>query len=417
MKFALFLSAVAGVSSTTITSFNGVSSWDAVVSTFAKGNNARNALRQQFWNNVKGLNLNDLSNARMALNENGDIYVTTGQHQVLKITRPEANAPRTATMTVYAGGKSASGTSTACTDGDGSASTSSTSFSCSRLGGSFDTPKGIVLTGDVIYVADHGNNVIRKIDTTSGKMTTWSGVQGTTDTGSNRVFDGTSGYRWSNPTELAIDTDGNLIVLNNASPAKLYKLPKAGGAVDISQIGVTAGWTQDKFQGMAIYKGDTVTDKVKKGDTFYLISDTGVTLRKFESGATTETTVAGVTGTNAANIYQSLAFGTECLLHSSANHLAFDSNDKLWYSASGKDWIGSIDILNSYQCNIELGGTDGTDDGAANEATFKLPGDIAFDGDGNLLVIDDQTYDAIRRVTGLNNKDGSGTCHLGVCPK
>lgn len=78
----------------------------------------------------------------------------------------------------------------------------------------FDTPIGVALDGRTLYVADRKNHRIRAIDTASGKVATiaGSGTKGTTDgIGTKAQFDGPVGI-FADGTNLYIaDTGDNNI--------------------------------------------------------------------------------------------------------------------------------------------------------------------------------------------------------------
>src|SRR5207302_1119435 len=75
----------------------------------------------------------------------------------------------------------------------------------------FRSPKGVAIdNGGNVYVADLGNNTIRKI-TSAGVVTTLAG-----SAGSNGSADGTgSAARFAGPTGVATDRGGNVYVADN----------------------------------------------------------------------------------------------------------------------------------------------------------------------------------------------------------
>jgi len=72
----------------------------------------------------------------------------------------------------------------------------------------FTSPTGLAWQGDKLYVADYGNNAIRVI-TPDGAVTTLAGVSGT----SGDYQDGANtGARFNGPTALTVDKNGNVYV-------------------------------------------------------------------------------------------------------------------------------------------------------------------------------------------------------------
>ncbi len=134
-----------------------------------------------------------------------DLYVTdTGNHGIRKVTT-------LGVVTLLAG--STAGT-TGTTDATGTAA-------------KFNTPTGIVSSGTNLFVADTGNHTIRKIDLAGGGVvTTLAGLAGTSG-----ATDGTgNAARFNSPVGLTIDAAGNLYVADQ-NYTKIRKVDTTTGAV------------------------------------------------------------------------------------------------------------------------------------------------------------------------------------------
>lgn len=130
----------------------------------------------------------------------GNVYVTdTDNHTIRKITSAGV-------VTTLAGTAGSSGS----TDGTGSAAR-------------FNFPSGISSdTAGNIYVADQVNNTIRKV-TSAGVVTTLAGTAG-----SSGSADGTgSAARFNAPWDIAVDTAGNLFVADQGNNT-IRKITTAG---------------------------------------------------------------------------------------------------------------------------------------------------------------------------------------------
>jgi len=81
----------------------------------------------------------------------------------------------------------------------------------------FSTPRGLAVdaSGNV-YVADPGNFTIRRI-ASDGTVTTFAGLHGVSGTGNGKG----TGARFSLPTALTIDADGNLFVVDDTRIRKI----------------------------------------------------------------------------------------------------------------------------------------------------------------------------------------------------
>jgi sugar lactone lactonase YvrE len=120
----------------------------------------------------------------------GNIYVADTENQVIRVIHADG------TVAIVAGRAGSAGSE------DGAANVAR-----------FNTPRGIVagFNGE-LYVADSGNHVIRRIDST-GKVSTFAGVAGLP--GSANGFP--SEARFNFPSGLAIDWSGTLYVTDTAN--------------------------------------------------------------------------------------------------------------------------------------------------------------------------------------------------------
>ena len=187
----------------------------------------------------------------------GNLYVAdTGNHGIRRITTA-------GTVTTFAGTLGVSG----------SANLTGTSAS-------FNSPKGIVVdaSGNV-YVADTGNHAIRKI-TSAGVVTTFAGGMGVSGTANGT---GTAA-RFNAPTGITIDSTGNLYVADTGNNA-IRKITSAGVVTTIAggSAGAADGTgTAAKFQsptgigidaeGFNIYIADTGNHAIRRGNSYYTLT-------------------------------------------------------------------------------------------------------------------------------------------------
>lgn len=120
----------------------------------------------------------------------------------------------------------------------------------------FNNPQGITSDGHNLYVADSGNNTIRKINISTGAVTTIAGTAG-----SSGSVDGLgTAARFSNPK--GITTDGTNLYIADTNNGTIRKIVIATGAV--TTIAGTAGVPGEG--GGAI----NVVDGTGAAATFYL---------------------------------------------------------------------------------------------------------------------------------------------------
>ena len=84
----------------------------------------------------------------------------------------------------------------------------------------FYDPQGIVIDGDVLYIADTKNHSLRKIDLAAGTVTTIAGT-------GKQVYDRTGGGKGteqglSSPWDLALDRERNRLIIAMAGPHQLW---------------------------------------------------------------------------------------------------------------------------------------------------------------------------------------------------
>jgi sugar lactone lactonase YvrE len=141
----------------------------------------------------------------IAVDAAGDVYVADyGNHVVKKVATD-------GTVTVVAGTSGTSGTD----NGRGAAAR-------------FNQPRGLALNGSDLYVAEYANNAIRKIDLTTGTVTTLAGTPGAADAHA----DGTGeAARFNGPGALALDPSGNFLWISDIKNRVIRQVTLDGGVV------------------------------------------------------------------------------------------------------------------------------------------------------------------------------------------
>jgi sugar lactone lactonase YvrE len=312
----------------------------SIVSTLAGSGNA------SFLNGV-GSNASFKYPSGVAVDKSGNVYVAdSGNNRIRKIT---ANG----TVTTLAG----SGTA-GFADGTG-------------VNASFNFPGGVAVdaSGNV-YVADNGNNRIRKI-TANGTVTTLagSGTAGSADgVGLNASF-------WI-PCEISIDKNGYLYVADNCSQ-KIRKISPLGVVSTLTEIGgaFPSGVAVDSAGN--VYFADQNYNKIY----YFTINGALGTLAGGNGG--------GWLGAGSADgIANSASFY-------SPQQVAVDGSGNIYVADSGNNKIRKIQ--NGAVMTFAGAGAQGSANGPSYSATFSGPSGIAIDGAGNIYVADTANH-KIRKI-------------------
>lgn len=152
----------------------------------------------------------------------------------------------------------------------------------------FTEPAGIVVGEDgIIYVADAGAATIRKI-TPAGEVTTFAGTPGLSG-----YLDGTgTAARFSRPTDVALDADGNVYVAD-CNNCCIRKITPAGVVSTLAGTNVTAG-SADGTGAAATFRNPTGVAVDPFGNV--VVCDSGNhTLRRI-TPAGVVTTIGGMAG-------------------------------------------------------------------------------------------------------------------------
>lgn len=283
----------------------------------------------------------------------GNIYVTNGDHTILKIT-PLGVA------TVFAGKSGVSGSD----NGIGSAAR-------------FLNPEGIAVdaaTG-TIYVADSGNHTIRQI-TPLGAVTTFAGSPGVSG-----AANGTgAAARFANPKGLAVDGVGNVWVADWGNSI-IRKITPGAVVTTLAGSAGNAGFS-DGPGNTARFKDPWGIAVDSNGQVF--VADSGNQVIRKITPTGEVSTLAGVPLTEGSQDSQ----GQGCAQFSFPKGVAVDSNGDVFVADTNNSIIRKV---NSAGVVTTLGGkpvTPGDADGVGITARFNNPGGITLNGANQLLVTD-----------------------------
>jgi hypothetical protein len=317
-------------------------------------------------------------------------------------------------ITTIAGQKATSGS----TDGTGTAA-------------SFSFSAGIATDGTNLYVADTFNHTIRKVVISTAEVTTLAGtagVSGSTDgIGAAALFNSPQGITTDGTNLYVADTNNHTIRKINISTGLVSTLAGVAGFVGSAdgigpdaQFSAPCGITTD---GTNLYVADTRNSTIRK----VLITTGAVTtmagkagqigsfdgygtsaLFNYPIGITTDGTNLFIVDTGSSTIRQIvIATGSVTTLAGSAGHIGLtdgtggaalfkypigiaSDGSNLYITDTGNGTIRKI-VISGGQVTTSAGaaGKVGFDDGNAANARFSVPSGIVIAGTGTTLYIAD----------------------------
>jgi sugar lactone lactonase YvrE len=250
----------------------------------------------------------------------------------------------------------------------------------SGLQAQFKTPRGICIDSQGnIFIADAGNNRIRKIEPSGNHTVTTfagSGIEGYADgTGTNAVF--------ASPNGMCIDNQDNLYVTDWWN-FKIRKITPTGVVTTVA--GTTQGFT-DGAANIAKFSYMEGICIDAQGNLF--VADGGNNRIRKITPAGLVSTVAGSTSGYQDGVGTSAKFDYP-------SGICIDSNNNLYICESFNRKIRKI--TSAGVVSTIAGSTWGTADGQGTAAQFNYPTGICLDALGNLFVAD-QANNRIRKIT------------------
>jgi sugar lactone lactonase YvrE len=248
----------------------------------------------------------------------------------------------------------------------------------------FNGPEGVVVDGSGnVFVADDGNNTIRKI-TPSGVVTTLAGTAGSWGSA-----DGTgAAARFNGPDGVAVDGAGNVFVADSWNNT-IRKITPSGVVTTLAGTAGSSG-SADGTGAAARFNGPEGVAVDGSGNVF--VADAGnSTIRKITPGGVV-TTLAGTAGSYGG------ADGTgAAALFNEPEGVAVDGSGNVFVADAGKSsTIRKITPSGVVTTLAGTAGLSGSADGTGAAASFSFPSGVAVDGSGNVFVADGNT---IRKIT------------------
>ena len=296
---------------------------------------------------------------------NSRLYISNAGSSTIQSLDPSALANTPSTL---AGGANVTG----LTNGDGTAAR-------------FYSPAGLVMGGTTLYVADTLNNVLRTVTSlspTTGLKTVASYVGG-----------------FTSPNDLTADNTNNIIYVadtgNNSIKKVTIGIIPAVSLLAGSADG-TSGFKDDTGNAAKFYEPTGVAvDPVSQ--TVYVSDSSNHLIRKITSAGVV-TTLAGVATTPASSGYVNAAVGTTAKFNFPTTLVL--TGGALYVTDTGNHAIRKIDTTTGEVTTLagaNIASTSGLTDATGTNARFSYPRGIALNG--QILYVGDQLGTKLRKVS------------------
>jgi sugar lactone lactonase YvrE len=258
----------------------------------------------------------------------------------------------------------------------------------------FNYPTGVAAdAAGNVYVADYGNNLIRRI-TAAGVVTTLAG------SGNQALADGTgASASFIFPYGVAADAAGNVYVADYGNNA-IRRVTAAGVVTTLAGSGISG--STNGTGAAASFRGPTSVAVDAAGNVY--VADVHNNLIRKISTAGVVTTLAGSGTSGSTN-----GTGTSASFNYPAG-VAVDAAGNVYVADSGNNLIRKITasgVVTTFAGN----GTAGSVNGTGISASFNNPAGLAIDPSGNVYVAD-YLNNLIRKITAagvVTTFAGSGT--------
>jgi sugar lactone lactonase YvrE len=251
-------------------------------------------------------------------------------------------------------------------------------------------PSGIAIDGaGDLFIADTGNNVVRRVDAISGVITTFAGQMGTMG------YSGDGGAATSallvSPRGLALMPGGDLLITDSGNNAiRLVNITS-------NQINTIAG------TGVAGYNGDAIAATSAQLNDPYGVavrSDGAIAIADLENQRVRLVNTSGVISTALGTGQRDAGTPTQEQLDGPAD-VAFDPAGDLFVADAGNNRVrvvlaagGAIETIVGTSSEQFTG-----DGGPANQASIYGPYALVFDEHGNIW-FSDTFHNRVREITG-----------------
>ena len=229
-----------------------------------------------------------------------------------------------------------------------------------------------------IYIAESRFHRIRKVNSTTGIITTIAGNGFFGYSGDGGIA---TNAQITNPSDVAIDASGNIYIADNGNK-RIRKVNSTTGIITTVAGNGTSGYSGDGGLAIAASLNSLTGLTVDASGNIYICDDTRI--RKVNSNNGIITTVAG------ASLYE-------------ATDISLDVSGNI-YIADRSNRIRKVNITTGIITTVAGNGTSGYsgDGGIATDAEITYPHGVAIDVIGSIYISDIDNH-RIRKVTNITS--------------
>ena len=256
----------------------------------------------------------------------------------------------------------------------------------------FNLPTALQLSpdGNILYVCDYSNNRIRKIDLTTNMVSTLAGsIAGYANgIGSEAQF--------FNPYSLGLSPNGDILYVADSNNNVIRYIDTATGNTQKLCGGLRAGFNDGPDGYSIVSLSGSVWSVALTSDknTLYLVDSAEIS--KFDLTTQEDSIVAAssYTGTVADN---NTAYGQTN--RGVSHKIVLSADEQTIYLAdSTSNMIRSINVATGASTIIAGSTTSGFVDGTGSSARFNVPSSLTLSPDGTTLYVTDANNNRIRKV-------------------
>jgi streptogramin lyase len=259
-----------------------------------------------------------------------------------------------------------------------------------RLSARFNNPRGLAIDNERnLYIADEGNNVIRKV-LLSGQVITLAGREGEVG---YLDGDGTQAL-FNNPRGIALDSVGSIYIADQGNNL-IRKISQNGFVSTYAGKAGEVGHMDGDLKAARFRSPEGIA--VDKLDNIFIADSGNHTIRKISSDGLSIITFAGI----ASQIGIVDGFRDSIRLNSPRG-IAIDNNNNIIVADSLNQTLRLISKEGESKTLAGIPLEAGWEDGLSSNAKFNFPRGVTVDASGNIYVVD-QSNQIIRKINNLCN--------------